>query len=204
MQVAKEPLGTKGARLTSHASLAGRFLVFMPTVDHIGVSRKIESREERARLRGIVREYREQQGFTGGIIIRTAAVRPLERGHPHRPRLLQPHLDGGAEEDRRAARARGGLPRRQSGGEAAARSADRRVLRGPDRPPAGTSACAAARRADPAGAGAAGEAVRQDVSDLRGIRGPGRARQGAAQQGLAEVGRVDRRSTRRKRSSPST
>jgi ribonuclease G len=45
----------------------------MPTVDHIGVSRKIESRDERARLRGIVREYREQQGFTGGIIIRTAA-----------------------------------------------------------------------------------------------------------------------------------
>jgi ribonuclease G len=74
VQVAKEPLGTKGARLTSHASLAGRFLVFMPTVDHIGVSRKIESREERARLRGIVREYREQEGFTGGIIIRTAAA----------------------------------------------------------------------------------------------------------------------------------
>ena len=73
MQVAKEPLGTKGARLTSHASLAGRFLVFMPTVDHVGVSRKIESRDERARLRGIVREFREQQGFTGGIIIRTAA-----------------------------------------------------------------------------------------------------------------------------------
>jgi ribonuclease G len=74
VQVAKEPLGTKGARLTSHASLAGRFLVFMPTVDHIGVSRKIESRDERARLRGIVREYREEQGFTGGIIIRTAAA----------------------------------------------------------------------------------------------------------------------------------
>ena len=74
VQVAKEPLGTKGARLTSHASLAGRFLVFMPTVDHIGVSRKIESREERARLRGIVREYRETQGFSGGIIIRTATA----------------------------------------------------------------------------------------------------------------------------------
>lgn len=73
VQVAKEPLGTKGARLTSHASLAGRFLVFMPTVDHIGVSRKIDSRDERARLRGIVREYREAQGLTGGIIIRTAA-----------------------------------------------------------------------------------------------------------------------------------
>src|SRR5215210_7927761 len=73
VQVAKEPLGTKGARLTSHATLAGRFLVFMPTVDHIGVSRKIESREERSRLRGIVREFREEHGFGGGVIIRTAA-----------------------------------------------------------------------------------------------------------------------------------
>jgi ribonuclease G len=73
VQVAKEPLGTKGARLTSHATLAGRFLVFMPTVDHIGVSRKIESREERNRLRGIVRKFREDHGFGGGVIIRTAA-----------------------------------------------------------------------------------------------------------------------------------
>src|SRR6187431_781233 len=73
VQVAKEPLGTKGARLTSHASLAGRFLVFMPTVDHVGVSRKIDSRDERSRLRAIVRKFREQHGFTGGVIIRTAA-----------------------------------------------------------------------------------------------------------------------------------
>jgi ribonuclease G len=73
VQVVKEPLGTKGARLTSHVTMPGRFLVFMPTVDHVGVSRKIESREERARLRGIVREFREQHGFTGGVIIRTAA-----------------------------------------------------------------------------------------------------------------------------------
>ena len=73
VQVAKEPLGTKGARLTSHATLPGRFLVFMPTVDHVGVSRKIESRDERNRLRGIVRKFREQHGFTGGVIIRTAA-----------------------------------------------------------------------------------------------------------------------------------
>jgi ribonuclease G len=74
VQVAKEPLGTKGARLTSHATLAGRFLVFMPTVDHVGISRKIESREERGRLRGIVRDFREQHGFTGGVIVRTAAA----------------------------------------------------------------------------------------------------------------------------------
>src|SRR4051812_7196883 len=46
VQVIKEPLGTKGARLTSHVTMPGRFLVFMPTVDHVGVSRKIESREE--------------------------------------------------------------------------------------------------------------------------------------------------------------
>ena len=73
VQVVKEPLGTKGARLTSHATMPGRFLVFMPTVDHVGVSRKIDSREERGRLRGIVREFREEHGFTGGVIIRTAA-----------------------------------------------------------------------------------------------------------------------------------
>src|SRR5262245_8291042 len=79
VQVVNEPLGTKGARLTSHVTMPGRFLVFMPTVDHIGVSRKIESREERARLRGIVREFREAQGFGGGVIIRTAAAgRPKE------------------------------------------------------------------------------------------------------------------------------
>src|SRR6201991_4227058 len=79
VRVVKEPLGTKGARLTSHVTMPGRFLVFMPAVDHVGVSRKIESRDERARLRGIVREFREAHGFTGGVIIRTAAGgRPKE------------------------------------------------------------------------------------------------------------------------------
>src|SRR6185312_6221467 len=74
VEVVKEPLGTKGARLNSYVTMPGRFLVFMPTVDHVGVSRKIDSREERSRLRGIVREFREQHGFTGGVIIRTAAA----------------------------------------------------------------------------------------------------------------------------------
>ena len=73
VQVAKEPLGTKGARLTCHVTLPGRFLVFMPTVDHIGISRKIDSRDERSRLRGIVKEFREEHSFNGGVIIRTAA-----------------------------------------------------------------------------------------------------------------------------------
>jgi ribonuclease G len=79
VQVEKEPLGTKGARITSHVTMPGRFLVYMPTVDHVGVSRKIDSREERSRLRGIVREFRETRGLQGGVIIRTAAAgRPKE------------------------------------------------------------------------------------------------------------------------------
>ncbi|MEO7193026.1 MAG: Rne/Rng family ribonuclease [Vicinamibacterales bacterium] len=74
VQVVKEPLGTKGARITSHLSLPGRFLVYMPTVDHVGISRKIEARDERRRLRAIVQQFREQSGLPGGVIIRTAAA----------------------------------------------------------------------------------------------------------------------------------
>jgi ribonuclease G len=70
VQVAKEPIGTKGARITSHVSLPGRLLVYMPTVDHIGVSRKIESAEGRSRLRRMIGE-RKAPG--GGFIVRTAA-----------------------------------------------------------------------------------------------------------------------------------
>jgi len=79
VQVVKEPLGTKGARITCHVTMPGRYMVFMPTLDHIGISRKIESRDERSRLRGIVREFRTETGFGGGVIIRTAATgRPRE------------------------------------------------------------------------------------------------------------------------------
>jgi Rne/Rng family ribonuclease len=74
VQVVKEPLGTKGARITSHISMPGRFLVYMPTVDHIGISRKIEARDERRRLRTIVQKFREESGLPGGVIIRTAAA----------------------------------------------------------------------------------------------------------------------------------
>ena len=79
VQVVKEPLGTKGARITCHITIAGRFLVFMPTVDHIGVSRKIPSREQRGRLRQIVRDFRAEHGMPGGVIVPTAAAdRPEE------------------------------------------------------------------------------------------------------------------------------
>jgi ribonuclease G len=70
VQISKEPLGTKGARITSHIALPGRYLVYMPTVDHIGVSRKISSEEERLRLRNVILEHKGS--LTGGFIVRTA------------------------------------------------------------------------------------------------------------------------------------
>lgn len=72
VQIAKEPLGTKGARITSHIALPGRYLVYMPTITHIGVSRKIGSDEERLRLRNIILENRGS--LTGGFIVRTAGA----------------------------------------------------------------------------------------------------------------------------------
>ncbi len=71
VQVLKEPLGTKGARITSHVSLPGRYLVLMPTVEHVGVSRKITDEEERRRLKTILKEIRQERGG-GGLIARTA------------------------------------------------------------------------------------------------------------------------------------
>jgi Rne/Rng family ribonuclease len=71
IQIAKEPLGKKGARITSHVALPGRFLVYMPTVHHTGVSRKIISADNRSRLRRLVSEA--GGAYPGGFIVRTAA-----------------------------------------------------------------------------------------------------------------------------------
>jgi ribonuclease G len=76
VQIAKEPIAKKGARITSHIALPGRFLVFMPTVSHIGVSRKIESDEERQRLKRIL--VSERGEASGGFIVRTAAENASE------------------------------------------------------------------------------------------------------------------------------
>ncbi len=70
VQVGKEPFGKKGARLTCHISLPGRHLVLMPTVNHIGVSRRIENKEERERLKQIIEEIRPNDF---GFIARTVA-----------------------------------------------------------------------------------------------------------------------------------
>jgi ribonuclease G len=67
VQVVKDPIGTKGARLTTHITLPGRFLVYMPTVDQLGVSRRITDDDERARLKAVIDEF-----GGGGWIVRTA------------------------------------------------------------------------------------------------------------------------------------
>jgi ribonuclease G len=75
VQIAKEPIAKKGARITSHIALPGRFLVYMPTVEHVGVSRKIDSDSERHRLRKLIQIIRAEEDIpSGGFIVRTAGV----------------------------------------------------------------------------------------------------------------------------------
>jgi len=77
VQVVKDPFGTKGARLTTHISLAGRFVVYMPMDQHNGISKKIDKPEERQRLREILRSFNFFK--SGGFIVRTASVEQGER-----------------------------------------------------------------------------------------------------------------------------
>jgi Rne/Rng family ribonuclease len=77
VQVVKDPFGTKGARLTTHVSLAGRFVVYMPVDKHSGISKKIEKPEERQRLRDILRKFSFVK--SGGFIIRTASMEQGEK-----------------------------------------------------------------------------------------------------------------------------
>ena len=75
VQIAKEPIARKGARITSHIALPGRYLVYMPTIEHLGVSRKIESASERSRLRTLIQRIRQDEDIpSGGFIVRTAGV----------------------------------------------------------------------------------------------------------------------------------
>jgi ribonuclease G len=101
VQIAKEPIAKKGARITSHIALPGRFLVYMPTVEHVGVSRKIESDNERHRLRKLIQMIRAEEDIpSGGFIVRTAGVGVNERELREDVRyLVRTWLDirGGAE-----------------------------------------------------------------------------------------------------------
>ncbi len=77
VQVVKDPFGTKGPRLTTHISLAGRFVVYMPMDQHSGISKKIEKPEERFRLREILKSFNFYK--SGGFIVRTASVEQGDR-----------------------------------------------------------------------------------------------------------------------------
>ena len=84
VQISKEPIGKKGARVTSHCALPGRFLVFMPTVEHVGVSRRIVSDRERHRLKDMIHRLRGDNGW--GFIVRTVSEKQDEsdfRGDMH-------------------------------------------------------------------------------------------------------------------------
>jgi ribonuclease G len=71
VQVSKGPISTKGARVTSHIALPGRYVVYMPTVDHIGISKRIGNEKERKRLREAIEAFKPPQG---GLIVRTVAA----------------------------------------------------------------------------------------------------------------------------------
>jgi len=73
VQVVKDPLGSKGARLTTNLSIPSRYLVFIPSLDNTGISQKIEDEDERQRLRAIIDDFTSKQKISGGFIARTAA-----------------------------------------------------------------------------------------------------------------------------------
>ncbi len=77
VQVSKEPIGTKGARVTSHVALPGRHVVYLPTVDHIGISKRIGSAKERQRLRQVMESLKPE---SGGLIVRTVGEGLTKKG----------------------------------------------------------------------------------------------------------------------------
>ena len=193
VEVVKEPLGTKGARLTSHVTMAGRFLVFMPTVDHVGVSRKIESREERGRLRGIVREFRE------------AARLHRRRHHPHR-RVGPPQGRHRQRTSRRSTRSGPRSARRWNRRARRPSCISEQSLVGKLLRDLLTDEFQAIRIDNAQEYQRVLELVERILPnlapkvklytkpypDLRGVRRPGGDRQGAQEQGVAEVRRLDR------------
>ena len=191
VQVTKEPISTKGARTTRYISLPGRHLVFMPTVDHIGISRRIASDKERRRLREIVESMRPAGS---GFIVRTVAENVSERELKSDMEFL---IKLWNEVVRRAATRSLSVADLQRPGPAAAdgarpvhgrrREADHRLA-------ARVRSGQEVHRRVHAGLRRAHRAVRRQRSDLRRLRHRDRDRPRAGAQGLAEVGRLpDRR-----------
>ena len=190
VQIAKEPIAKKGARITSHIALPGRFLVFMPTVGHTGVSRKIESDAERRRLKEIL--LSERGDATGGFIVRTAAAGASEEELRSDLRFLLnlwADIKARSESSKSPALIYHDLNlierilRDQVTDNFSAIWVDteneyERVLRFLQRFPA---------FADPQG-----EAVHEGHAAVRAVRHHRGDQQGAASEGVAEVGRIDR------------
>ena len=178
VQIAKEPIGKKGARITSHIALPGRFLVYMPTVNHTGVSRKIASDEERQRLKRIV--ISERENGHGGFIVRTAAQNASEEELRADIRFLKDlwnDIKNRAESSKPPALIYHDLNvvervlRDQVTADFSAIWVDTE---------AGIRARAALRQPLPAGAGEARQALHQRDAAVRAVRHSGRNQQGAA------------------------
>jgi len=91
VQVDKEPMGTKGPRVTAYVTLPGRYLVYMPTVEHVGISRRIENEAERQRLKEIIERIRSKKNQ--GFIVRTAASGKGEEEFRSDMRFLADHWE---------------------------------------------------------------------------------------------------------------
>ena len=190
VQVTKEPISTKGARTTRYISLPGRHLVFMPTVDHIGISRRIASDKERRRLRDIVESMRPPGS---GFIVRTVAEGVSEKELRADMEFLIKLWNEVVDQDRdrplpladlqrpRPAAAHGARPVHRRRREADHRFADR--VR-PDQE---------VHRGVHAGLHRADRALRRPRPDLRRLRHRDRDRPRAGAQGLAQVGRLPHR-----------
>ena len=89
VQVVKDPIGSKGARLTTNISIPSRYMVFMPNMQSVGVSQKIEDEEERNRLRRILGSFAEESALPSGFIARTAAEGASEQALHHDMQFLQ-------------------------------------------------------------------------------------------------------------------
>ena len=190
VQIAKEPLGKKGARITSHVALPGRFLVYMPTLDHTGVSRKIASAEERARLRHLVNDAKGTAG--GGFIVRTAAASAApEEVRADVEFLTRTWAEIKARSEQRKAPSllHRDLNLVRAHSARLHHAGFRRDLGGFRR---GIHQGCRLHEPLPAAAGEPREALHQGNAGFRRVRHPAGNRQGAAAEGVAEVGRLHR------------
>ena len=176
VQIAKEPLGKKGARITSHVALPGRFLVYMPTLDHTGVSRKIASAEDRARLRHLVNDAKGSAG--GGFIVRTAAASAAPEESSRGRGIPDAHVGRNQGAFGTAQGSFDAAPRPEPGGAHPARLHHRRFTRHLGGHRRGIHQGGRLHEPLPAAAGGPREALHQGNAGLRGIRHPAGNRQG--------------------------